>query len=529
MVNKKLFNTRANTTASCSANNVNEAGGNAYCLSDKAALAQYVLTGCLNGTCYASDKSQLAKTINLAKKVDSAFIAKLAVYARQQGFMKDMPALLLAILCKQNPGLFAKTFHKVVDNPKMLRTFVQILRSGVTGRKSLGSLPKKLIQNYLSSLTDEQLFKADIGNNPSLPDLIKMVHPKPSSNSRSALYAYLLNKPYNHNDLNSIVSDYEQFKKTGSGHVPNVPFQMLTALPLTPDHWKQIATHATWNQVRMNLNTFARHGVFDDHQVVKKIATKLSDKTQVLSSKVFPYQLYSTFISCKDSIPVEITNALQDAVEYSLDNVPTLNGKVYVMIDVSGSMSYPISGHKGSVSSKMRCVDIASVFASAILRKNPNTEVIPFDFHVHTHGHINPQDSIMTNAEKLSAFGGGGTNCSAALKYINENNDKGDVVIYISDNQSWMDHYDDHKTGLDDRHYNSTVTMRQWEIFKQRNPHAKLINIDIQPYATTQTVSRNDVLNIGGFSDSIFTVISKFVESGNSPNFWVDSIESIDL
>ena len=50
-----------------------------------------------------------------------------------------------------------------------------LIRSGAIGRKSLGTRPKKLIQNYLESLSDEQLFKADIGNNPSLQDIIKMV------------------------------------------------------------------------------------------------------------------------------------------------------------------------------------------------------------------------------------------------------------------------------------------------------------------------------------------------------------------
>src|SRR5579871_1145705 len=75
---------------------------------------------------------------------------------------------------------------------KMLRNFVQIIRSGAVGRKSLGTRPKRLIQKYLENLTDEQLFKADVGNDPSLQDIIKLVHPKPSNKKRSAMYGYLL-------------------------------------------------------------------------------------------------------------------------------------------------------------------------------------------------------------------------------------------------------------------------------------------------------------------------------------------------
>ena len=53
--------------------------------------------------------------------------------------MKDMPALLLAVLSAKSPALLAQVFARVIDNGRMLRNFVQILRSGAVGRKSLGS------------------------------------------------------------------------------------------------------------------------------------------------------------------------------------------------------------------------------------------------------------------------------------------------------------------------------------------------------------------------------------------------------
>ena len=53
----------------------------------------------------------------------------------------------------------------------MLRTFVQILRSGVTGRKSLGSAPKRLILQWLERADVRKLLQASIGNAPSLRHL----------------------------------------------------------------------------------------------------------------------------------------------------------------------------------------------------------------------------------------------------------------------------------------------------------------------------------------------------------------------
>src|SRR5574338_56296 len=241
-------------------NVVNKAGGTAYSLSDKAALAQLAMTGCFNGTFYASGEDQLKQVLALANKLPVQYVAKLAVYARQEGLMKDMPAVVAAVVAGKDSDLLSKIFPRVVDNPKMLRNFVQIIRSGQTGRKSLGTRPKKLIQEYLNSLTDEQLFRADVGNDPSLQDIIKLVHSKPENKQRSALYAYLLDRDYNQKDLLSLAKEFEYFKKNMKGEIPDVPFQMLTALPLTPAHWKQIAENATWTQTRMNLNTFEQIG-----------------------------------------------------------------------------------------------------------------------------------------------------------------------------------------------------------------------------------------------------------------------------
>ena len=63
--------------------------------------------------------------------------------------MKDMPALLCAVLASRAPGLLAEVFDRVIDDGRMLRNFVQIMRSGVVGRKSLGTLPKRLVQQLV--------------------------------------------------------------------------------------------------------------------------------------------------------------------------------------------------------------------------------------------------------------------------------------------------------------------------------------------------------------------------------------------
>ena len=61
-------------------------------------------------------------------------------------------------------------------------------------------------------------------------------------------------------------------------------------------------------------------------------------------------------------------------------NVPELPGPVVIGLDTSGSMGCPVTGFRGrGATTKMRCVDVAALFAAAILRRNPDSVVIPFD------------------------------------------------------------------------------------------------------------------------------------------------------
>jgi len=114
-----------------------------------------------------------------------------------------------------------------------------------------------------------------------------------------------------------------------------------------------------------------------------------------------------------------------------------------------------------------------------------------------------------------------GTNCSAPLKYLNDRKALGDLVVFVSDNESWVDK----------AHGRGTATMEQWTFFKARNPRAKLVCIDIQPYGTTQASDkgRDDVLNIGGFSDHVFEVIVQFAKGTLNSNHWVGVIEAVSI
>ncbi|MFN7944344.1 MAG: RNA-binding protein [Blastocatellia bacterium] len=501
----------------------NEAGGRAYAFTPQHALAQYAATGCFNSTFYASADEQLARVLELCVQVDAEFIARTAIFCRERGQMKDVPALLVAVLSGRDHGLFRAVFPRVIDNGRMLRTFVQIMRSGVTGRKSLGTAPKRMIREWFNARTDEAVFRASVGNDPSFADIIKMVHPHPLTASRQALYGFFLGRDINADALPGVVRQFEAFKAGAISELPDVPFQMLTSLELGTPGWTQIARHAPWQMTRMNLNTFARHGVFDQPGLPELIARRLSNADEVKKARVLPYQLLAAYTMADDKVPPVVRAALQDAMEIAISNVPEIAGKVYVFPDISGSMHSPVTGHRRGATSKVRCVDVAALVAAAVLRRNPNAEIIPFESNV-VKVKLNPRDSVMTNAQKLASLPGGGTNCSAPLRELNRRQAAGELVIYVSDNESWVDSPAHSHWGG-----SRTETMNQWAQFKSRNPQARMVCIDIQAYATTQAQERADILNIGGFSDQVFAVLADFAAGRLSAGHWVGVIEQLTI
>ena len=518
MANTTLFQSIKNRFTKTDTHN--EAGGIAYTLTPKQQLAQLAATGCLNNTYYADAQSQLDQVLKLAESLDAEFIAKTAVYARQKGFMKDMPALLLAVLAQKDVNMLARVFDQVVDNGKMLRNFAQIIRSGAVGRKSFGNRPKKLMQTWLLTATEKQLLNASVGNSPSLADVVKMVHPKPREAWRAAWFAWLIGKPYDREALPPITRAFEDYKQSREGALPNVPFQMLTALDLNSGDWAEIARNGSWQQVRQNLNTFLRHEVFAKSKNIKMVAEKLRDETAIARARVLPYQLLTAYQATSNQMPFEIREALQDAMETAVQNVPAIRGKVVVCPDVSGSMHSSVTGHRGSATSKTRCIDIAALVSAAMLRTNPQARVIPFE-QITVNVQLNPRDSIMTNAEKLANIGGGGTACSAPLAMLNREKADVDLVVIVSDNESWVD--DSQQWGA------TTSLMKEWDILKRRCPEAKLVCLDIQPYTKAQARNRHDILNIGGFSDQVFTLIGSFAKQGMGADFWVEEIEKTEL
>ncbi|MEZ6125826.1 MAG: TROVE domain-containing protein [Planctomycetaceae bacterium] len=533
----------------------NEAGGPAYALEPKHALAQFAATGCFNGTFYAGAETQLATLKTLIDQVnDNVYLAKLAVFARERACMKDMSAALAATLAARDTVLFHQVFDRVIDNGRVLRTLFQMIRSGQFGKKSLSSSLQRAFQRWLNSASPEKLLSASIGHDPSLRDILRMARPTPTDNGRRALFGWLTDKeqpkwaPATESNLPEQVRLLVEFRRAEAPEQQVALLQgdegrqalrarwdLLADTARGPQVWSAIARSMGPQALRMNLNTLQRHGVFQDVEMVRYVADRLADENEIRRSRQFPYQYFAAYLNVSDEIPNTIKASLHKAAEIACGNVPELPGPIVIGLDVSGSMQSAVTGNRGrGATSKMRCVDVAALVAAAILRRNPDSVVIPFDTRAFD-AKVDPSDSILSLSERLAKYGGGGTDCSLPLQMANAkfSTRKFAGAVLVSDNESWITKGRPYYGGRN----GATGVMTEWQKFvdnQSRLPQApggnaapKLICIDLQPYQTTQAPERGDILNVGGFSDAVFEVIAAFLSS--DAGRFVTEVEATEL
>ena len=131
----------------------------------------------------------------------------------------------------------------------------------------------------------------------------------------------------------------------------------------------------------MNLNTFARHGVFDaeggsqtkeEKQVTRIVADRLRDAAAISKARVLPYQLMAACANTESrTCRTSCVRRCRKRWRSRWRTCRSSRARSYVLPDVSGSMQSPVTGCRKGATTAVRCIDVAALVAAAVLRKNP--------------------------------------------------------------------------------------------------------------------------------------------------------------
>jgi 60 kDa SS-A/Ro ribonucleoprotein len=519
---------------------VNEAGGYAYSYDAKTAASVFAMTATFPDLAgYLSGVDQLDRFVETLNACDTEFRLKLAVYSRQNGKMKDasLVALLHALICGDNPEMGEMVFPQVVDTPQQLLHAARIVRSGVLGRKSFGSCLKRLFTNRLFSFGTDYIVRRGLaGNDPSISDLLAMLHPKPIDDEWAALFSYIRGRPCQEEKLPELLRAYVAFKRDPkSAPVPR-GMDIQHILGLIPSDGtaicKEVVRGMSWTQIFKNLAWMSRKGLFHDADFTGYVASRLSDSAEVKKSRIFPYvimHVYRVLFRSKESleIPRPIQDAFHFALDASIDAVVSIpEQRVVVCVDVSYSMDSPVAGIRKGATSSASVLDVAAVFAAGVVKKNPLTSLVFFNEDIVNCPPISSRDTALTIVESMPAAECG-TDISCAFRHI-EDKMKPDSIILLSDNESWVESVD---CGVE-----ATAALESFRrIQKKSGCKTKLVCWNLQASGTTQAIG-DDILQVAGYSDDIWNVVGDFLNGVksvscevNGPANWLEAIENVQI
>lgn len=493
-----------NTKAQGVTKTVNHEGAEAYSLDAKSKLYVTAVTTMLSNKFYEKgDKtiSRLKRLIQSVAKTDPEFVAKLAVYAREEMYLRSLPLVLTVELAKVHSGddLVARTVARVVaradEITELLSYYAQANERKDT--KKLGKLSKQIqkgLNDSFNTFSEYAFAKYNRGGTVKMRDALFLVHPKAKDEAQQALF-------------DKIVKD------------------TLT----TPDTWEVELSaskdkKASWERLiagnklgYMALLRNLRNIIEADVELpyLKIVAEKLSNTNEVAKSKQFPFRFLSAYREIKDVASGKasmILDALESAMIASSQNIAGFDydQAVTISVDTSGSMSTNVSEK-----SKISYQDIGLILGMLLHNRCKNVETSIFG---ETFKMVNlPKQNILSNAETLQHLSGQvghSTNGYLVLKDLVDRRVVKDKIMLFTDCQLWNSNY-------------STLTLAgMWREYKKIAPKAKLYLFDLAGYGTTPlSVHDGNVFLIAGWSDKIFTMLDAY-ERGSSA---LEEIEAIVL
>jgi 60 kDa SS-A/Ro ribonucleoprotein len=514
------------------ADTTNNAGQAAFSLTPKEKLVQALTCGVLENSFYVSaDKlfDQYTAMFDEWVKNDPKFLAQAIVHARNEGLKRSVPVMALAHLSEQETGgqektLFKSAFRKVVNTPNDLVEFVEYIRQ--SRDRGLGHAVDKMIAEYFGNLSEYHAIKyGSSGKGFSLRDVLRLVRPNPAKlpEKQQMILRWLVDKDrLSKEDYKKIpqILAYELFKESGDLKYAlegRLPYEVITAINSSSEAWEAIYHNAPIMNLIRNLRNFGQKGILDKAEIRNAIVKKLKNEEVIQKSKQFPFRFYSALRELERDPSTRKFNALQDALnqamELAVKNIPELPGETYLSMDCSGSMHCALSSR-----SSLQYIEIGAILGACLLKRSSSNIVTGFANDCYPLRNYRASDSIATTAENIANITSGGTNLSSPIQYMIKNKIKVDQAILITDNESWLESsWGSRRIAADYiKDYHNKV-----------KSDTKFFLIRLDPYGTSQVPpAQRNTYNLFGWSDSVVKFISLIANGGEKQ---IEDIESLEL
>lgn len=496
------------------ADTTNYMGEKAYRRNAKVELVNAVLTSFIESTYYEKAEKRITRITELVEEVakkDPAFIAKLAVFARDEFNMRSSSHVLLGELAHAHRGdnLVGRAIERAAIRPDDITEIVAYVKRPIPSQVKRGAaraLRKFDAYQLAKYRGDDKEF--------SLIDVVNLVRPK-------------------HTDaIAKLVRDELRNTKTWESKISAAGGDKEKAT----DAWKELLRKGDIGYMALlrNLRNIAETG---DSESIRRAAVMIADPKRVKTSRQFPFRFLSAYEALEgisgankkiqfehdtDGVPTLI-EAVEGAINASIENLPLLHGKTAILSDNSGSMGGDAYGTSAlSANSDRKTADIANLFATLYWMRAKNTYVGLFGDQL-VSPKLDRSKGVFENYKTVATAGhsvGKGTEQGIYdfFEQALRERVKVDRVFIFSDMQIG-------KNGWYGYHPGTQHTFNQlFKKYKEFNPSVKVYSIDLRGYGTT--VFSDGIMEFSGFSDKIFNIVEL---SEQSKNALIEQINRVEL
>ena len=495
------------------ADKVNKEGFPAYSGTPEMDVVNVLMTGSTANSFYVNALEKVEDIVRVLTEFENTeFLGKATVYAREQGYVREIPVVSTVVLSTKDLDIFRKVVHRVCLLPTDWQKLIDVARSGMI-RQGVGRALKREIIEALRNMSVYHAIKYP----KAVEDMINIARPHESVNP--VVIKYIKERETSGDPQ---LEALERLKRTENEdeivriiEEGRLPYEVVTGSvkKMTPKIWEALLYQAPYFNLLRNLRNFLEYGVFYKADNLIYAVKKLTNKEAIRKAKLFPFRYYVAWKKIRSSrcmIP-EIKNsllkALEKAMELSVDNVPELDGKVCIAPDVSGSMDSKVLGEY----SMLRCKDIVGVYTAIMIKKCKKLPVVlPFESRVRLDlvEEALGKDRLMDIAKTIGVAIGG-TSLSAPVEYLLEEKIDVDYFIAFTDNEEWV----------------GRGFMEAFMEYKRKiNPEVKAYLVTLIPYRDYPTPPNiPNVYYIFGWSDNALRFIGYDVETQ------ISEIEKLEL
>lgn len=488
---------------------VNHEGGLAFKMPATMRLATILFATFGENTFYTSAKQVSEGAIAAIRAVaaeNPEHVLQLAAYARRVADMRSQAQLVLAVAadipaCKPFVRRYTPQIVRRADELTESMAAWITLHGSIGDQGELGgthAFPnclKKGLADASHNFGEYAYVKYNAqGRKVTFRDVLRIVHAKPKDAKEEALFQYLISGKIDEALLPKIAARAKLLKKetlddeaVALAAQCQATWQVLSSkFGRSAAMWDATAPYLPFMAGIRNLGNIMEVGA---DKALTHVIEMLRNREAVLSSKQLPFRFYSAHKAVlersadNDGRRGEVLDALQGALDFSVDSFPKLPGRTLVVTDNSGSMDTPLS--KKSIVTRQMVGNLMGAMAHRLCSPDSIVAVFGETFKVVP---ISGRDSILTNMEKLNRTDvGHETNAYLALQWLRATKTKVDRIMLFSDLQC----YGDGSVAEELRCYRAEV-----------NPDARMVSIDLASHGTMQVPASDPLsLLVAGWSN----------------------------